>query len=268
MRLKKCIERDYTTVHNDFLRDKSLSINARGLLITMLSLPDNWNFSIKGLASILPDGEKKVGSALKELEQQGYLVRERIYEFGKLADWNYIISDEKLPEDVLSKSGTKSNILLHSQKVDVANVDVENLHQENADNQYTNKSNTSSINNLSINLAEKSDMMDMIKRNISYDLICTDNNRDMLNDIVELMTDCCTATNTIRVNGQEMSSEIVKSRMLKLNSEHIVYVIECMSGNHSKIKNIRSYMITALYNSYMTINSYYQAEVNHDLFTC
>lgn len=273
MRLKKCIERDYTTVHNDFLRDKSLSINARGLLITMLSLPDNWNFSIKGLAAILPDGEKKVGSALKELELHGYLVRERIYDNGKLADWNYIISDEKLPEDILSRSGTKSNILLQSQNGDVEKVDVENLHLKNADNQDINKSNTSIINNPSIypSNVEKSneyDMVDMIrliKKNISYEEISMYVDTDMLDEIVLIMSECICSQGDIRVSGKNIPASMVQKRFLKLNDSHIMYVMQCMASSHSKIKNIKAYMITALYNSYSTINSYYRAEANYDM---
>lgn len=257
MRLKKKIENNFTTVHNAFLRDKTLGINARGILVTMLSLPDGWNFSIKGLAAILPDGQKRVATALKELEKHRYLIRERVYENGRVVDWNYIISDEPL---------------LDFHFVNLVNEDVKNLDDNNRhDYQILNKLNTKESNTLSINhpisLTEKSDMMNLIKNNISYDIICTDDIRDILNEIVELMTDCCISTKPIRVGGQEMSSEIVKSRMLKLSSEHIIYVIGCMSGNHSKIKNIRAYLITALYNSYATINNYYQAEVNYDLYS-
>lgn len=270
MRLKKCIEKDYTTVHNGFLRDKSLSINARGILITMLSLPDNWNFSIKGLASILPDGEKKVSSALKELEHHGYLVRERIYEFGKLADWNYIISDEVLPEDVLSRSGTKTkcNDLLHRQNGDVVKVDVENLHRGKAYNQYTNKSNTSSINNPSINHVENemTDMIETIKSNISYYDILDTLDADLLDEIVLIMVECVVSSgDTIRISGKDIPYEMVKNRFLELNDSHIIYVMQCIGETRTKIKNIKAYLITALYNSTMTINSYYRSEAIHDM---
>ena len=66
--LKKEVKKDFTVVHNKFLRDKKMSINARGLLMTMLSMSDNWNFRIKGLSFILPDGEWKLASTLKEPE--------------------------------------------------------------------------------------------------------------------------------------------------------------------------------------------------------
>ena len=92
--LKKEITKDFTAVHNKFLRDERLSINARGLLMTMLSMKENWSFSIKGLANILPDGERKISSSLNELEEHGYLIRERKYENGKIVNWDYIFSDE------------------------------------------------------------------------------------------------------------------------------------------------------------------------------
>lgn len=81
-KLKKKITRDFTTIHNTMLRDMRLCATERGLLLTMLSLPDNWNFSIKGLSRILPDGCAKIGKALHNLEAAGYLVRRRVYQDG------------------------------------------------------------------------------------------------------------------------------------------------------------------------------------------
>lgn len=103
-KLKKEIKSDFTVIHNGFTRDQSLGINARGILITMLSLPEYnsdgepWNFSIKGLASILPDGKLKVQTALNELEKHGYLLRKKILENGKFVDMEYIFSDQIMPE--------------------------------------------------------------------------------------------------------------------------------------------------------------------------
>lgn len=252
MRFKKHIESSFTTVHNTFLKDKKLSLKARGMLITMLSLPDTWNFSIKGLMSILPDGQKRVSSALKELENNKYLIRERVYENGKVIDWQYIISDEPLLD--------VRNVNVDEEYVDILHV------QSPDDYKYTNKSNTNKLNtNQSINLAERIDMMDMIKNNISYDIICTDDIKGMLDELVEIITDCCLLSAPIKIAGQEMFPEVVKAQMLKLNSEHIVYVMGCMEQNKSKINNIRSYIITALYNAVSTMGLYYRAEVNYDL---
>lgn len=106
-RLKKEIHKDFTVVHNAFVRDENLGINARGLLITMLSMPEYvqngepWNFSIRGLASILPDGKQKVQTALNELERCGYLLRRQITDSkGRFVDMEYVFSDEIMPEAI------------------------------------------------------------------------------------------------------------------------------------------------------------------------
>ena len=79
--------KDYTLIENACLRDKALDIAERGLLVTMLSLPDNWDFNGVGLSSILPCGKSKVYSTLNKLETAGYLKRSRVYENGKVSDW-------------------------------------------------------------------------------------------------------------------------------------------------------------------------------------
>lgn len=71
---------------------------------------------------------------------------------------------------------------------------------------------------------------------------------------------------TIRINGEDMPQQVVKSRFLKLNSSHIEYVLEAMNKNPSDIRNIRAYILTALYNASLTIDNYYSALVNHDFY--
>lgn len=96
-RIRKEYKSDFTTVGNDMYRDKELSLKGRGLLGTMLSLPETWNFSIAGLQSILNDGERSVRSGLSELERLGYLRRDRITDgSGKIIDWEYVFSDSRV----------------------------------------------------------------------------------------------------------------------------------------------------------------------------
>ena len=79
--------KNYTTMSNYHLRDPNLSNKARGLLSTMLSLPDNWDYTTRGLARICKDGVDGITAQLKELEQFGYLVRHRIRDsFGRITD--------------------------------------------------------------------------------------------------------------------------------------------------------------------------------------
>ena len=95
-RIKRIIPKGFTTVSNDCLRDVELSMAARGLLATMLSLPDGWNMSGRGLTAILPDGRDKVFSTLKTLEEKGYLKREPIRENGRFVDTEYQFCDSPI----------------------------------------------------------------------------------------------------------------------------------------------------------------------------
>ena len=92
----KACRSDFTTFHNAMWRDKNLGLTERGLLGTMITLPDEWDFSTKGLSTLFPDGEHKVGTALKKLEKAGYLKREQIRENGRIVDWKYTYSDEPI----------------------------------------------------------------------------------------------------------------------------------------------------------------------------
>jgi hypothetical protein len=76
----------------------------------------------------------------------------------------------------------------------------------------------------------------------------------------------CSTSPTIRINGEDMPQQVVKSRFLKLNSSHIEYVLQAMNENPSAIRNIRAYLLTALYNAPLTMDNYYSALVNHDLY--
>lgn len=86
---------NYTVMSNQHFKEKKMSLKAKGLLSLMLSLPDEWDYSIAGLVTLSSDGETSVRNTLQELENFGYLIRKRIYENGKIIDWEYNIFEEK-----------------------------------------------------------------------------------------------------------------------------------------------------------------------------
>ena len=112
--------------------------------------------------------------------------------------------------------------------------------------------------------------MQLIRENIEYDAMMsckTWRDRDTYEELYQLICDVvCVPRKTIRIGGEDYPYNLVKSKFLKLTSSHLEYVISCMNNNTTKISNIRAYLITALYNAPNTINSYYQAEVNHDMY--
>lgn len=93
------------------------------------------------------------------------------------------------------------------------------------------------------------------------------NEKAKVDELVEIMLDVvCSSKTKIRVNGENVNHEVVKSRFLKLNHDHIDYVITAMNDNTSNVRDIRAYLITALYNSLTTIDHYFTARVNHDMY--
>jgi len=108
---------------------------------------------------------------------------------------------------------------------------------------------------------------EVIKENISYDILKQKCDAERLDEIVDIMLETlCSRKKQIRIAGEDFSAEVVKSRLLKLDDSHIEYVLECLDRNTTDIRNIRSYILTALYQAPTTINSYYAARVSHDMY--
>lgn len=88
-----------------------------------------------------------------------------------------------------------------------------------------------------------------------------------MDETVELMLEVILSKRSyIRIAGDDFPREVVRSRFLKINSSHVEYVFGCIDNNTTKVGNIKAYLLTALYNAPATMDSYYRAEVNHDLY--
>lgn len=282
-RIKKT--KDFTTMSNNHLRNRSLSLKAKGLQSLMLSLPENWDFTLAGLACICQDGIGSVRSGILELEKHGYLTRRRIREAnGQLGDIEYTIHEipqepdkdkSEPPSDDLPPICEKPT----PQKPKCENPTLafhtyENCTQlSNTSNQLSSKSNIDSVKIHQSTGADASDTMDamdiyreILKENIGYDALCEQHNDNgVMDEIVELMVETvCSTKKIIRVNREDKPAEVVKNRMMKLDQSHIEYVLEALGENTTEVRNIRNYLLTALYNAPGTIGSHYKAMVNHD----
>lgn len=113
---------------------------------------------------------------------------------------------------------------------------------------------------------ERNNYLELIRENIEYDCF-EEMEQEKVDGLVEIMLDVvCSSQSTVRVHGEDLPHEVVKSRFLKINHEHIEYVLLSLKRNTSDVKNIRAYLITTLYNAPTTIDSYYTALVNHDMY--
>ena len=266
--------KNYTVMSNHHLRNKRLSLKAKGLLSLMLSLPEEWDYTTRGLAAISKEGVDAICSALKELEKHGYLTRRRLRDaHGRVGDIEYTIHEQPMTDAVLPKRDfpDQVNPILDKPKQ-------EKPEQENPPQLNTELSNTR--NNLiqkeisihpSIESVQSENTVsgyrELIMDNIEYSCLVERYGEERMDEMVELILEIVFSKQKyIRIAGSEFPQKIIKSRFLKLNSSHIEYVFQCMDENTTKIHNIKAYLLTALYNAVATIDSYYRAEVQHDLY--
>ena len=256
----------------------------------MLSLPEDWNYTTRGLAKICKEGTDSIGSALKELERAGYIVRNRLRDSkGKIVDVEYVIYETPHPPEPDGPCEDEPD----TEHPDTENPDMdtpglENRPQLNKDKSNPDKSKKDELSTEGSNpvlsipkaprgsdgmgrdwMRERESYRELILENIEYDYLIQSHqlDRDRLDELVELMVDTvCSRRETIRIAGDDYPAEVVKSRFLKLDSSHIEYVLDRMRENTTYVRNIKKYLLAALYNAPATIGSYYTSLVSHDLY--
>ena len=254
---------NFSMVSNTIIRDKDISLKAKGLyaLIQSYITLDNFTLYKSFLMKQCCEGERAFDGAWKELKQTGYLKMYKIREGAKTFIYEYELLDEPEKKE-------------QCQYVDLQNVGVEN---EGFENVYlhdvdttkgcsfnnTIRNNNVSNNNLSNHIVSTSDVMEQIgyKAFSEADISQVDEIVMLIADVLNMPDDT-----SIRIAKIEKPTLIVKSRFRKLNYFHIEYVLRCLDKNTTKIANIKKYLLTALYNAPSTIETFYKAEVNHDMF--
>ena len=289
--------KNYTVMSNYHLRDKALSLKSKGLLSMMLSLPEDWNYTTRGLAKICKEGVDAIGGALRELETAGYIVRHQLRDRqGRISDTEYVIYEQPQP---------KAPDMPHPDTAgpDTASPDTENPYLDKPDTEKpaeltiekskTQKSNTQKSNTQgsstdsipfrataaarpperkgrdSMSMEEMQDYRELILENIEYDHLCREfeTYREDLDEIVELIVETvCAKRKTTRIAGADFPHEVVRSRFLKLDSSHIEFVMESLHNNTTEIRNMKQYLLTVLFNAPTTMSNHYTAQVNHDMY--
>ena len=294
----------YTVMSNHHLRNKELSLKSKGLLSQMLSLPEDWDYTLAGLSLINREKIDAIREAVRELEAAGYIQRSRERdEKGRLRGTDYIIYEQPPNLDLPTlENPTLDNPTLEKPMLEKPTL--ENPTQLNKDIQrtdlpkkekiITDEQSTHSIPIHSGRLEhtptplpydedeaaepperkrkEATDAYrvyeEIIKDNIEYEhfIKYTNADKDSLDGIVDLILETvCTRRKTIRIAGDDYPAELVKAKFMKLNSSHIEFVMDCMRENTTKIRNIKQYLRAVLFNAPSTIDSYYTALVAHDM---
>ena len=284
----------YTVMSNHHLRNKELTLKAKGLLSQMLSLPEDWDYTLAGLSHINRESIDAIRTAVWELEKAGYILRRQGRdEKGKMTAIEYTIYEQPqpvlenpIPGKPMLENPTTDNPT--SENPTQLNKDISRTNLPKTEKSITDLSSTHSIPIHSLNplpygedeaaepperkRTERNDAYrvyeEIIKDNIEYDILLQDMkfDHDRLNEIVDIMLETvCTARKKIRIAGDDYPAELVKSKFMKLNSEHIRFVLDCMQENTTKIRNIKQYLKAVLFNAPSTIDSYYTSLVAHDM---
>ncbi len=263
--------RDYTVMSNHHLKDTALSLKAKGLLSMMLSLPDEWNYTTRGLAAICKEGVDAIGGALRELEKAGYIVRRQLRgPGGRISDTEYTIyekpcpgaeepPEEPGPDTTPPDTGAPDTAFPYLVEPDMVEPSTEKPAELNTKRSNTQKSNThlSNTHSFVLSAPELEGMKDVyekreeIREQIEYDLICTPVNRTQVDEFVELMLEVAmTHSPTIKIGRDaEYPTAFVQERFEQINSSHIEKVLEGISINTTRVWNTRAYLLAALFNA-------------------
>ena len=273
--------RDYTVMSNHHLRNANLSLKAKGLLSMMLSLPEDWNYTTRGLAKICKEGVDAIGAALRELEAAGYIVRHKLRDRqGRISDTEYVIYEQPQLRKPDTDSPDTENPYMD--KPDTEKPAELNIEKSNTEKSITYGSSTDSIpfretaaarpperkGRDAMSVTEIENYRELILENIEYD--CLKQRYplylDDLNEIVELLVETvCAKRKTTRISGSDFPHEIVRSRFLKLDSSHIEFVMDCLQKNTTQVRNMKQYLLAVLFNAPTTMNNHYTSLVNHDM---
>ena len=295
--------RNYTIMSNYHLRDKRISLKAKGLLSQMLSLPEDWDYTLPGLASINSEGKDAIRAAVAELERAGYIQRRQtVDKDGKFGGNEYIIreypvSAQKPQEGAPSAFPSSGFPTTEEPSTDLTSADLPTqLNIEIRKKKKKQKTDSRSKESLpfpsapsprpgegqeakgrdrrsrtdhAVTRSEMDACRELIRENIRYyDLIREHPwDAEQLDEMVELMVEAaCSRRESIRVAGNYFPQAVVRSRLLKLDSGHIRFVFDCLKNNTTQVRNIKQYLLTTLYNAPVTIGNHYAAQVNHDLY--
>ena len=253
---------DYTTMSNHHLRNMKISLKAKGLMSVMLSLPENWDYTIKGLSIINKEGLDSIRSTIHELELAGYIERQRIRdEKGRFRTAEYIIREK--PVLPMSENPT-------------LDVSTQEFPTQNNPTQISKEEiiKEKSITDLSITHSffqavpgegmNGDDERDRIKKQIEYDCMSQRYSIRQLDELVEIMREVAlNKSTTIRIGrDNEYPREYVQERFSKINASHIERVMDGISDNQVPVRNTKAYLLAVLFNSVSTIDHYYSIEAN------
>ena len=268
---------DYTVMSNHHLKNPQLSLEAKGLLSMMLSFPDEWNYSERGLASICKEGVDAIHSAIKELEAARYMERHQLRgKGGRILDTEYIIYEKpRVPDMASPDTGNPDMAPPDADEPVPENPGELNTEKPNTKKSKTQVFSTQSFSPPAPSLHEDEDGMTdgitekcEIRDQIEYESLLEEYSREQVDELVELMLEVqMNRGKSIRLGRDaEFPTAFVQHRFEQIGRDHIEKVLDGIKENTTAVKNTKAYLLSALFNSVSTLDNHYAMRVNHDLY--
>lgn len=270
--------KNYTVMSNHHLRNKELSLKSKGLLSLMLSLPDEWDYTLKGLSMICKEGIDAIRVSIVELENHGYIERRRNRnEKGQLTNTEYIIREFPVTVPVKSESPMLEEPTLENPILDNPTQEkpiLENSTQINKDKTIKKELNKDGIKYPSINHETSIGSIDryeqninQIKKNIEYDSLIYNYDKSVIDEIVNVMAEVMTVNVPYyTIEKKQYPAELVKHRFLEIDYRKMDAFLLDFTMRNEKIYNTKAYMITSLFNIPATADTTLSNMVRNDLY--
>ena len=287
-------EKGFVQISNSILSDPNISLKAKTVLAIMLSLPDNWDFSIEGISGKCKESKDCIAKAINELIDAGYVIRTKTRGAdGRITKWEYEVFEEpcktieqsneepcgEIPDTALSHQEIPEEDYPEQDFPELDNPSVETKDtyntiinkKENNNILFSNiKSNPiQSKHKISFSMSEIELKELEVKDNIVYDILLQKfpTKHAMIDEIVNLMVEVlCSKRETITIASDTHPIEQVKKRFESIDSGHMEYILECLDKNTTDIRNIKQYLLSVIFNAPQTMDNYYTAAVKHDLY--
>lgn len=234
-------QKPFVVVNKAIAMDKDLNMRDRGMMLTLMSFPPEWNFSIKGLEKIVPDGRDAISSSLQRLEEKHYLVRvQERDEKGKFADTKIYINPNPKENPEMDEPITGnpfSGKPMAENPIQINNKEIKNK-------ELTNKK------SITQSTERFSETVEAVKEQINYDVVAIDRKNDIsyLDYIVDLMArTLLTGKRVIRIAGTDMAADDVKAKLKMINHFNVAFVIDRLKEIDTKITDFDAYILTCLY---------------------
>ncbi len=286
--------RDYDTDQFSFIRIpklllqheayKGISLEAKLLYCflfdrTGISVKNGWKddqgrvyivFTVAEISESMDCGNKKAIQLLDELETKAGLIERKRQGLGKpnliyVKSFYRVIDESGEGHFLKCKNDTSGSV-----KGTPLEVSESHPNKTNKKKTYRNETDLSFLSGTEANgSGERRDYESYFRESLEYEFLLRNkpSDRDILEGILDLLVEICTSKKkTIRIARDDKPTEMVKSRLMKLDTSHIEYVLDCLKENTTDVRDIKQYLLTMLYNAPVTIGPYYQARVNYDQY--